>query len=99
MGRRLFSRRKLDREFYSGGWCKPNFVKVAPVIEELGEMPGVEATLVHTGQHHDYSMSAAFFKDLELPDADVYLGVGSGTHGEGETAVWCTRGSILSPRR
>jgi len=62
--------------------ARPNFVKVAPVIEALGEQPGVEATLVHTGQHYDYSMSVAFFKDLDLPDPDVYLGVGSGTHSE-----------------
>ncbi|MFC1933373.1 non-hydrolyzing UDP-N-acetylglucosamine 2-epimerase [Chloroflexota bacterium] len=62
--------------------ARPNFVKVAPVLGEMGEFPQFEPMLVHTGQHYDYTMSKAFFENLELPRPDVYLGIGSGTHAE-----------------
>jgi len=45
-----------------------------------GECPRLEHVLVHTGQHYDQEMSGSFFRDLNLPDPDVYLGVGSGSH-------------------
>ena len=62
--------------------ARPNFVKVANVLKEMKKLPQFESMLVHTGQHYDYSMSKAFFRDLELPPPDIYLGVGSGTHAE-----------------
>jgi len=62
--------------------ARPNFVKVAAVIKALKRTPGVDVTLVHTGQHYDYRMSASFFEELALPEPDIHLGVGSGSHGE-----------------
>lgn len=61
--------------------ARPNFMKMAPVIEEVGRR-GLPQLLVHTGQHYDTRMSDVFFRDLEMPQPDVYLGVGSGTHAE-----------------
>jgi UDP-N-acetylglucosamine 2-epimerase (non-hydrolysing) len=60
--------------------ARPNFMKVAPVLRAARAFPGVVQTLVHTGQHYDAAMSERFFADLGLPDPDVNLGVGSGTH-------------------
>jgi UDP-GlcNAc3NAcA epimerase len=61
--------------------ARPQFIKAAPVRRALDEA-GHSETLVHTGQHYDTAMSAAHFRDLELPAPDVNLGVGSGSHGE-----------------
>jgi UDP-N-acetylglucosamine 2-epimerase (non-hydrolysing) len=60
--------------------ARPNFMKVAPLLRELRAREPFEALLVHTGQHYDVSMSDAFFRDLGMPEPDVNLGVGSGSH-------------------
>lgn len=61
--------------------ARPNFMKVAPLMAEMRQRPEFEPMLVHTGQHYDKRMSALFFTDLELPEPDIYLGVGSASHG------------------
>jgi UDP-N-acetylglucosamine 2-epimerase (non-hydrolysing) len=66
--------------------ARPNFMKAAPVIKALAEL-GHEQMLIHTGQHYDARMSDVFFTDLGLPEPDVNLRVGSGTHGEQTAAV------------
>jgi UDP-N-acetylglucosamine 2-epimerase (non-hydrolysing) len=60
--------------------ARPNFMKVAPILEAARAHVGLTTRLVHTGQHYDDRMSAAFFEELELPTPDSYLGVGSGSH-------------------
>src|SRR5829696_2087328 len=63
--------------------ARPNFMKAAPVYRELAELdPDIELLLVHTGQHYGTEMSVVFLDELELPQPDVFLGVGSGTHAE-----------------
>jgi len=62
--------------------ARPNFIKMAPIVEELRKHEKIEFILVHTGQHYDYEMSATFFADLSLSDPDIHLGVGSGSHAE-----------------
>ena len=60
--------------------ARPNFMKVAPVIAALASYEHVEQVLVHTGQHYDKNMSEVFFKQLGIPEPDVNLEVGSGSH-------------------
>ncbi len=62
--------------------ARPNFMKIAPLLQELRAREGFETLLVHTGQHYDAAMSDSFFRDLGIPEPDVNLGVGSGSHGE-----------------
>jgi len=61
--------------------ARPNFVKMAPVIAALERRMAFRQVVVHTGQHYDSRMSDDVLADLDFPDVDVFLGVGSGTHG------------------
>lgn len=62
--------------------ARPNFMKIAPLYKEFKKFSDdFEIKLIHTGQHYDEKMSKVFFDELELPKPDVFLGVGSGTHG------------------
>jgi len=60
--------------------ARPNFMKIAPIYREALKHNKVQCKIVHTGQHYDYEMSEAFFKDLELPKPDFFLSAGSGSH-------------------
>ncbi|MGH7278665.1 MAG: non-hydrolyzing UDP-N-acetylglucosamine 2-epimerase [Candidatus Rokuibacteriota bacterium] len=55
--------------------ARPNFVKIAPILAEARHYGDIECRLVHTGQHFDANMSASFFRDLEIPEPHVNLGV------------------------
>jgi UDP-N-acetylglucosamine 2-epimerase (non-hydrolysing) len=82
--RRQFRRhmnRSIDVLIVAG--ARPNFMKVAPLLQELLKYPAFFRTrLVHTGQHYDAEMSDVFFDDLEMPRPDRFLGIGSGSHAE-----------------
>jgi UDP-N-acetylglucosamine 2-epimerase (non-hydrolysing) len=58
--------------------ARPNFMKIAPIAEELKKYPEIEHILLHTGQHYDENLSKIFFDELEIPKPDINLGVGSG---------------------
>jgi UDP-N-acetylglucosamine 2-epimerase (non-hydrolysing) len=62
--------------------ARPNFMKIAPIVDAMKATPGVNGVLVHTGQHYDAGMSDVFFTDLGIPKPDVHLGIGSGSHAE-----------------
>lgn len=62
--------------------ARPNFMKVAPFCRALKPYPDVQHILVHTGQHYDVRMSEQFFKELDIPNPDINLEIGSGSHAE-----------------
>lgn len=68
--------------------ARPNFMKISPFIHAIDKHNKtridnkIEYILVHTGQHYDDRMSKQFFEELNIPEADINLGVGSGTHAE-----------------
>src|SRR5687767_8226421 len=59
--------------------ARPNFVKIAPILEQLSSRPAFSPLLIHTGQHYSPEMSGNLFQDLDLRDPDVNLGVSAGT--------------------
>lgn len=60
--------------------ARPNFVKMAPVLEEAGRRSLFQCRLIHTGQHYSPQMSATFFDELGIPAPEVNLEIGSGSH-------------------
>ena len=61
--------------------ARPNFMKIAPLMRVFrADSANFDAYLVHTGQHYDEAMKDAFFRQLNIPEPDIDLGVGSGTH-------------------
>jgi len=76
--------------------ARPNFMKDVPVLRALKKRSGVRQTLVQTGQHYDKNLSDTFFSQLSMPQPDVNLEVGSGSHAVQTAEVmkrlsrWCS---------
>ena len=66
--------------------ARPNFMKLASIVRAVEQHnnassePGIKHIIVHTGQHYDQKMSDSFFIDLGIPNPDINLEVGSGSH-------------------
>ncbi|MCD6441965.1 UDP-N-acetylglucosamine 2-epimerase (non-hydrolyzing), partial [bacterium] len=69
--------------------ARPNFMKIAPLLEEFKKHKEFKPILVHTGQHYDYNMSGSFFKELNIQKPNYNLGIKAGLHGEqtGKTMI------------
>ncbi|MCA9470214.1 MAG: UDP-N-acetylglucosamine 2-epimerase (non-hydrolyzing) [Nitrospira sp.] len=79
--------------------ARPNFMKIAPIIDALKAAEGrggiLRFRLIHTGQHYDRTMSGSFFEELGIPDPDVNLEVGSGTQATQAAAIMVEYEKIL----
>jgi UDP-N-acetylglucosamine 2-epimerase (non-hydrolysing) len=79
--------------------ARPNFMKIAPIIKALQARQHDNWFLVHTGQHYDAKLSDVFFKELGMPEPDVWLGVGSGSHAEQTAKVMIGIEKVFLERR
>lgn len=83
--------------------ARPNFVKIAPIIEQIkvvqikGENIGFR--LIHTGQHYDKNMSDSFFEQLGIPHPDVNLGAGGGTQAEQAASIMIGYEKLLNEKK
>jgi len=71
-------------------------MKVAPVLEAVRATGKFNSILVHTGQHYDANMSDVFFSDLDMPQPDRFLGIGSGSHAEQTAKVMIEMEKLLA---
>lgn len=78
--------------------ARPNFMKAAPVVRALSAYP-VEQIVVHTGQHYDFKMSDVFFQQLGMPEPDVNLQVGSGSHAQQTAHIMCRLEPVVLERK
>jgi UDP-N-acetylglucosamine 2-epimerase (non-hydrolysing) len=60
--------------------ARPNFIKIAPILRQMKKSRVINPVLLHTGQHYDIEMSKRFFQELNIPEPDISLEVGSDTH-------------------
>jgi UDP-N-acetylglucosamine 2-epimerase (non-hydrolysing) len=79
--------------------ARPNFMKIAPLLQSLQAYPHITNYLVHTGQHYDDNMSAIFFRELNLPMPDLNLDVGSGSHAQQTAQIMLRFEPVLTSQR
>jgi UDP-N-acetylglucosamine 2-epimerase (non-hydrolysing) len=70
------------KHLYLVAGARPNFMKIAPIVRALRAHGGLGFKIVHTGQHYDAEMNDVFFEELGIPQPDVFMGAGGGTHAQ-----------------
>ncbi len=60
--------------------ARPNFMKIAPIVRALQAQQALSFKIIHTGQHYDRDMNEVFFEELGIPQPDVFMGAGGGSH-------------------
>lgn len=83
--------------------ARPNFMKIAPIIDAIKANPKatqhLSFRLIHTGQHYDANMSTSFFEQLGIPEPDINLGAGGGSQAEQTAAIMTGYEKVLRERR
>src|SRR4051794_35823703 len=75
--------------------ARPNFMKIAPLMDAYREYKEIQPVLLHTGQHYDARMSDLFFHELGIPEPDINLGVSSGSHAQQTAQIMTAFETVL----
>lgn len=70
------------KTLYLVAGARPNFMKIAPIVRALKAHGGLEFRIIHTGQHYDREMNEVFFEELGIPEPDVFMAAGGGSHAQ-----------------
>jgi len=62
--------------------ARPNFMKIAPIVRAIQAHGGLACKIIHTGQHYDREMNDVFFEELGIPEPDVFMAAGGGSHAQ-----------------
>jgi len=62
--------------------ARPNFMKIAPIVRALQAQSALTFKIIHTGQHYDRDMNEVFFEELGIPQPDIFMGAGGGSHAQ-----------------
>ncbi len=68
------------KTIYLVAGARPNFMKIAPIVRALRAHGGLAFRIIHTGQHYDRNMNEVFFEELGIPEPDVFMAAGGGSH-------------------
>ncbi|MCE6992728.1 non-hydrolyzing UDP-N-acetylglucosamine 2-epimerase [Dyadobacter sp. CY323] len=79
--------------------ARPNFIKVAPLHRMFLNFPDIDSKIVHTGQHYDAFMSDVFFRQLEMPAPDHFLGIGGGSATEQTARIMLAFEPVLNAEK
>lgn len=70
------------KTLYLVAGARPNFMKIAPIVRAIQAHGGLEFRIIHTGQHYDREMNEVFFEELGIPEPDVFMAAGGGSHAQ-----------------
>lgn len=76
------TRGNIMKLIYLVAGARPNFMKIAPIVRALCDHPRLQFRIIHTGQHYDRDMNQVFFDELGIPEPDVFMHAGGGSHAE-----------------
>ncbi|MBZ2206835.1 non-hydrolyzing UDP-N-acetylglucosamine 2-epimerase [Massilia soli] len=62
--------------------ARPNFMKIAPIVRAFQAQQALSFKIIHTGQHYDRDMNEVFFEELGIPQPDVFMAAGGGSHAQ-----------------
>ncbi len=79
--------------------ARPNFMKIAPLMEAYRAFPDIQPIVLHTGQHYDDNMSELFFEELGIPRPDINLEVGSGSHAQQTAGIMSRFEPVLTQQK
>lgn len=72
----------MQKKVYLIAGARPNFMKIAPIVRALQQQDRLIYKIVHTGQHYDREMNDVFFEELGIPQPDIFMAAGGGSHSQ-----------------